>query len=180
VLTPTDWSSRHLLFHRVTEGKNRRISAFPMSGAGKTLSLHESAFDRGNAKLSPDEQWLAYESDESGMREVYVEAFPSQGPRYRVSTSGGSQPRWRRDGKALFFVAPDRHLTSVSFEGSGTPRLGIPHALFELPIENPTLGYSRSSYDVDASGHKFLVSHALPSLPEVLTVLTDWHAASQH
>jgi len=179
VLTPTDWSDRYLLFHRVTQGQNRRISAFPTSGSGETLLLREAAFDQGNARLSPDQRWIAYESNESGEREVYVEAFPSQGPRHQVSTSGGSQPRWRRDGKALFFVAPDRRLTTVSFEGTGAPRLGIPKALFELPIENPTLGFSPSSYDVDPSGHRFLVSRALPTLPEVLTVVTDWRASMQ-
>jgi len=68
---------------------------------------------------------------------------------------------------------------AVSFEGTGTPRLGIPRALFELPIENPTLGYSPSTYDVDASGHRFLVSRALPTLPEVLTVIADWQAAAR-
>ena len=180
VLTPTDWSSRYLLFHWVTEGQRRRISAFPTSGSGETISLPEAAFDQGSARLSPDQKWLAYESNESGEREVYVDAFPSQGPRHQVSTSGGSQPRWRRDGKALFFVTPDRHLMTVSFDGAGTPRLGIPQALFELPIENPTLGFSPSSYDVDPSGHKFLVSRKLPTLPEVLTVVTDWQAAAQH
>lgn len=180
VLTPTDWSTQYLLFHRVTEGQNRRISAFPTSGAGETISLREATFDQGGARLSPDQKWLAYESDESGVREVYIVAFPSQGPRYQVSTSGGSQPRWRRDGKALFFVTPDRHLTTVTFEGTATPRLGIPRALFELPIENPTLGFSPSSYDVDPTGHRFLVSRALPTLPEVLTVVTDWPATAQH
>jgi Tol biopolymer transport system component len=179
VLTPTDWSDRYLLVHRVTQGQNRHISAFPTSGSGETLLLREAAFDQGNARLSPDQRWIAYESNESGEREVYVEAFPSQGPRHQVSTSGGSQPRWRRDGKALFFVAPDRRLTTVSFEGTGAPRLGIPKALFELPIENPTLGFSPSSYDVDPSGHRFLVSRALPTLPEVLTVVTDWRASMQ-
>jgi len=176
VLTPTDWSARYLLFHRVGQGQNRHISAFPTSGSGEPLVLREAAFDQGNARLSPDQKWIAYESDESGEREVYVEAFPSQGPRHQVSTSGGSQPRWRRDGKSLFFVTPDRRLTTVSFEGTGTPRLGIPHALFELPIENPTVGFSPSSYDVDPSGRRFIVSRALPTLPEVLTVVTDWQA----
>jgi len=179
VLTPTDWSARYLLFHWVTEGQRRRISAFPTSGSGETISLREAAFDQGSARLSPDQRWLAYESNESGEREVYVDTFPSQGPRHQVSTSGGSQPRWRRDGKALFFVTPDRRLMTVAFEGAGTPRLGIPQALFELPIENPTLGFSPSSYDVDPSGHKFLVSRKLPTLPEVLTVVTDWQVAAQ-
>jgi eukaryotic-like serine/threonine-protein kinase len=180
VLTPTDWSARYLLFHWVTEGQSRRIGAFPTSGSGETISLREAAFDQGSARLSPDQKWLAYESNESGVREVYVDAFPAQGNRHQVSTSGGSQPRWRRDGKALFFVTPDRRLMTVSFEGTGTPRLGIPRALFELPIENPTLGFSPSSYDVDPSGRRFLVSRALPTLPEVLTVVTDWQAAAQH
>ena len=179
VLTPTDWSGRYLLFHFVTEGQSRRISALPTSGSGETISLREAAFDQGSARLSPDQKWIAYESSESGDREIYVDSFPAQGSRHQVSTSGGSQPRWRRDGKALFFVTPDRRLMSVSFEGRDTPRLGIPAALFELPIENPSLGFSPSSYDVALSGHKFLVSRALQTLPEVLTVLTDWQAAAQ-
>jgi hypothetical protein len=180
VLTPTDWSARYLLFHWMAEGQNRRISAFPTSKSVETVSLRESTFDQGSARLSPDQQWLAYESNESGVRDVYVDAFPSQGSRHQVSTSGGLQPRWRRDGKGLFFVTPDRHLMAVSFEGPGTQRLGIPRRLFDLPIENPTLVYSPSSYDVDPSGRRFLVSRALPTLPEALTVVTDWRAATQH
>jgi eukaryotic-like serine/threonine-protein kinase len=179
VLTPSDWSARYLLFHWVAEGQRRRISAYPTSGSGDTLSLRETAFDQGNGRLSPDQHWIAYESNESGVREVYVDTFPSQGQRHQVSTNGGSQPRWRRDGRALFFVAPDRQLMTVSFASTGAQRLGIPRALFELPIENPTLGFSPSAYDVDRSGHKFLVSRALPTLPEVLTVVTNWQAAAQ-
>jgi eukaryotic-like serine/threonine-protein kinase len=180
VLTPSDWSGHYLLFHWVSEGQSRRIGALPTSGSGETLSLRETAFDQGNARLSPDQNWIAYESNESGAREVYVDTFPSQGQRHQVSTSGGSQPRWRRDGKGLFFVAPDRRLMAVSFDGTAARRLGIPRALFELPIQNPTLGFSPSAYDVDRSGHRFLVSRALPTLPEVLTVVTSWEAAAQH
>jgi hypothetical protein len=179
VLTPTDWSGGYLLFHWMAEGQNRRISAFPTSRSGETISLRESTFDQGTARLSPDQRWLAYESNESGVREVYVDAFPSQGLRHQVSTSGGSQPRWRRDGRALFFVTPERRLMTVSFEGGGTPRLGLPRALFEMPIENPSLVYSPSTYDVGPTGHKFLVSRALQTLPEVLTVVTDWEAAAR-
>jgi hypothetical protein len=112
------------------------------------------------------------------VHEVYVDAFPSQGLRHQVSTTGGYQPRWRRDGKELFFVTPARRLMAVSFEGSGAPHLGIPHALFELPIENPTLGFSTTTYDVAPSGRRFLVSRSLQTLPEVLTVMTDWQAAA--
>jgi dipeptidyl aminopeptidase/acylaminoacyl peptidase len=179
VLTPTDWSGRYLLFHWVSEGQNRRVSAVATAGSEETMPLPETTFDQGSARLSPDQQWVAYESNESGVREVYLDTFPSRGRRQQVSTSGGSQPRWRRDARALFFVAPDRRLMTVSFEAAATPRLGIPRALFELPIENPTLSYSSTSYDVDPSGRKFLVSRALPTLPEVLTVVTDWQAAAQ-
>jgi Tol biopolymer transport system component len=182
VLTPTDWSSdgKYLLFHGVTEGQNRHISAFAISGSGETISLRESAFDQGGARLSADQKWLAYESNESGVHEVYIDAFPLQGQRHQVSTTGGYQPRWRRDGKELFFVTPDRRLMAVSFEGPGVPHLGIPHALFELPVENPTLGFSTSTYDVAASGRRFLVSRSLPALPESLTVMTDWRTAAKH
>lgn len=183
VLTPTDWSSdgKYLLFHGVTEGRNRHISAFPTAGAGETFSFRESTFDEGSARLSADRKWLAYESNESGGHEVYVDAFPSQGLRHQVSTAGGYQPRWRRDGKELFFVTPERRLMAVSFEGTGAgaPRLGIPQALFGLPIENPTLVFSTSTYDVAPVGRRFLVSRSLQTLPESLTVITDWQAAAQ-
>ena len=137
----TDWSARYLFFHWVAEGQRRRISAFPASGSGETISLRETAFDQGNARLSPDQRWLAYESNESGVREIYVDAFPSQGLRHQVSTSGGSQPRWRRDGRALFFVTPERHLMTVSFEGTGTPHLGLRSQVPRQPeAANPSRG----------------------------------------
>jgi hypothetical protein len=155
VLTPTDWSARYLLFHWVAEGQRRRISAFPASGSGEAIPLRETAFDEGNARLSPDQQWLAYESNESGTREVYVDAFPSQGLVIRSRRAEAPSPGGAATARASSSWLPIATSWTVSFDGTGTPRLGIPRALFELPIENPTLGFSPSTYDVDASGRRF-------------------------
>ena len=108
VLTPTDWSSdgRYIVFQSVKQGQNRHISAFPTFGSPETISLRESGFDQTSGRLSHDQNWLAYVSNESGTFEVYVQPFPFRGLPLQVSTSGGYQPRWRRDGKELYFVRP--------------------------------------------------------------------------
>jgi Tol biopolymer transport system component len=76
-------------------------------------SLLATEFEESNGQFSPDGRWFAYTSTESGRTEVYVQTFPVSGGKWLVSTGGGSQPRWRRDGKELFYIAPDKQLMSV-------------------------------------------------------------------
>jgi Tol biopolymer transport system component len=108
--------------------------------------------------FSPNGRWIAYESDESGKKEIYVQTFPASGAKWQISVSGGSQPRWRRDGKELFFLGGDRKVTAVevNIDAPGFVH-GAPRALFETRISK---GEERpgTQYVVSADGQHFLVN----------------------
>ena len=155
--------------------------------SGKPMPFAHSEFNEVQGQLSPDSRWMAYTSDVSGQREVYVQPFPSADNELRISTAGGVQPRWRGDGKELFYVAPDGKLTAVAVTVTAGPKpsvkAGAPVALFDTPSSSLTQNFF--SYDVTADGKRFLVdavpsaaSSAAPSTPP-LTVRINWNAASE-
>ncbi|MDQ3174094.1 MAG: hypothetical protein M3Q91_10365 [Acidobacteriota bacterium] len=87
-------------------------------------------FNERQAQFSPDGKWIVYTSDESGAPEVYAQTYPASGGRGRVSTGGGSQPKWRRDGRELFYIAADRKLMAVDVKLGATFEAGVPKTLF--------------------------------------------------
>jgi eukaryotic-like serine/threonine-protein kinase len=89
----------------------------------------QSPFNKTDARFSPDGRWVGYTSDESGVSQVYVQSFPEPAFRSQVSVAGGSQPRWRRDGKELFFLATDRKLMAVHVKTAPAFEAGVPVAL---------------------------------------------------
>jgi hypothetical protein len=108
--------------------------------------------------FSPNGRWVVYESDESGKKEIYVQSFPASGAKWQISVSGGSQPRWRRDGKELFYLGGDRKITAVEVNTEApTFAHGTPRALFETRISK---GEDRAGdqYVVTSDGQRFLVN----------------------
>ena len=106
-----------------------------LTGSGETFPVVQTPADDLSAQLSPDGSWLAYESTVSGKSEVYLQTFPVPGERMLVSTGGGVQPRWRRDGRELFYVAPDARLMAVPITiSSQGPRLENAVALFRTRL----------------------------------------------
>src|SRR5262249_31779735 len=99
-------------------------------------------------QFSPDGKWIAYASNESGRYEIYVESFPPGSDRSQVSTTGGTQPRWRRDGKEIFYLAADRKLMAAAVQ-SGAFQAQTPVALFQTPLGGAGLGISRQ-YEASA------------------------------
>jgi serine/threonine protein kinase len=125
-------------------------------------------------RLSPDGRWVAYYSAESGRNEVYVVPFPMASRKWQVSTNGGMLPRWRADGRELFYAGRDNRLMAVTVEPNGGDlQIGTPRALFEArPVG------TRSFFDVARDGMRFLVNmvrgeSATPSI----TVVQNWDAA---
>jgi hypothetical protein len=116
---------------------------------------------------------VAYTSTESGRLEVYIQSFPATGAKWQVSTAGGEQPRWRRDGKELFYLAPDRHLMAVTIKTPGAFDGEEPRMLFATP-NSPVGDINVSqSYDVMPGGAMFLVAAADAGSPQSpLTVVT--------
>jgi len=146
------------------------------------MPLLRSEFNEFYGQLSPDSRWMAYTSDVSGQREVYVQPFPSADNELRISTAGGEQPRWRGDGKELYYLAADGKMTAVGTTVVAGPKpslkAGAPVALFDAHI---SLTNNAFNYDVTADGKRFLVvttaaaSSAAPSTAP-LTVRVNWNA----
>ncbi len=115
-----------------------------------------ATFNEFGARLSPDGRWLAYQSEESGTSEVFVRSFPEPGVRRLISKAGGTQPRWRTDGRELFYVSNDRKVMSVDVQAGATLETGAPRALFQTRIL-PAVE-ARNHYDVSPDGQRFLVN----------------------
>ncbi len=172
---PLDWSpdGRFVLFRVATDTAANDIMALPTAGESKPVPVLATPFDETNAKLSPDGRWLAYTSDESGRFEVYVTSFPGASGKWQVSTDGGDFPRWRGDGRELYYMAPGNVVTAVAVAGTGAAvTVEQPRALFKTNPPNQP-GYP---YAVTGDGQRFLVNTNLAA-PNPLTVIVNWTAA---
>jgi hypothetical protein len=141
-------------------------------GAGAVGAFHWTG--AGQAQFSPDGRWLAYAGDDSGRSEVYLGPVQGPGGRLRVSTVGGTQPRWRADGRELFFLAPDRTLMVVSVVPGGVPALGLPQRLFPAPVG--ALAVLFAQYDVTPDGQRFLVVSEINPTSQPVTLVLNWTA----
>jgi WD40 repeat protein len=126
-------------------------------------------------KFSPDGRWVAYSSNESGRFEIYVTPFPGPGPNILISTAGGEWPRWRHDGRELFYVAPDSMLMAAEVNGEGSHfTISAVRPLFQM---HP--GGIPYQYDVSRDGQRILVStlveRAMPA-PTPIMVVANWTA----
>ena len=113
---------------------------------------------------------MAYTSNETGRDEVYVQSFPTSGAKSLVSTNGGAWPRWRRDGKELFYLAADRKLMAVVVNAEGTFKAGVPKVLFQTREI-----VDRYRYAVTSDGQRFLVNTPLEEAnTRSLVVVLNW------
>ena len=184
VKTPMDWSAdgRFLLFVQRSKDRKADLWALPMMGDRKPFPYLMTAFNKSQAQFSPDGHWVVYTSVESGTREAYVQPFPmSSGGKWPVSNGGGAQPRWSRDGKELFYFTPNETLMSVDVNtAGGTVQLGIPKALFRVPVLGGTGGAPTTAWrwDISRDGQRFLVNTALEEAStSPVTVLLNWASA---
>src|SRR5262249_19249665 len=138
------------------------------------LVVAKTRFEELNGQFSPDGRWVAYETNESGQFEIVVQPFPEPSSKWQVSTGGGTQPRWRADGKELYFVASDGKLmaASITFPGS-TFTAGKPVALFPAALA-PGLGTNRQEYAVSRDG-RFLINQPVESSTTTpITLILNW------
>jgi dipeptidyl aminopeptidase/acylaminoacyl peptidase len=173
----TDWSrdGRYLLYRSADPKSDWDIWALPFDGDKKPFPVVKTDFEERDAQFSPNGKWIAYQSNESGRFEVYVQPFPGPGSKYLVSTNGGAQVRWSRDGKELFYISLDGQLTAVPFESSsgGEPaKIGKPVALFFAPVGS-VQDIGLPSYTV-LGDHRFLIDALVEEPASPITVILNW------
>ena len=146
--------------------------------AGAPTPFANTEFSEDQGQFSPDGRWIAYTSDESGRSEVYVQPFPAPvggGSKTRISRDGGSQPRWRRDGKELFYLSPDGKLVAVNVIGGPIFKAGVPESLFQaLVVRGRREAVSDVlRWDVTPDGKRFLID-TVKTASAPLTVVRNW------
>ena len=153
---PTHWSTNWLVFLAIDPKRRANIWVAPVTDVQKRRPYLETDFAEGGGRLSPDERWMAYSSDETNSVEVYVRPFPDgQAGVWRITgAEGGNNPFWRADGRELFYFEP-RKLMSVTFDGlSAVPKIGQPQVVFAL--SDADARYLAATPD----GQRFLVAQA--------------------
>jgi Tol biopolymer transport system component len=174
---PMDWSKdgSTILFQNNDPRNKTQWDVFQLSLATRSPApVLAGTFSEQFPQLSPDGHWIAYVSDQSGHNDVYIEPFPPHGGKWQISTGGGSLPRWRRDGKELFYRTPDDRLMSVTINATNE-RLEISTAtpLFRIRLRS-SQGYQ---YDVSADGQKFLMNvEPVEGNASPVTLVTNWTA----
>jgi Tol biopolymer transport system component len=176
VQLPTDWSpdGSKIIYEDFSPGRSpqRQLWVLSLTGKPEGEPLLETPFSASTARYSPDGTWVAFVSEESGASEVYVMPAAGQGGLRRVSASGGSLPRWRRDGKELFYLAPDGGLMAVPTETKGRFEAGSPAVVF-------TAHPPPDDYDVAPDGRQFLFLEQALERDVPLTVMVNWGGPSK-
>lgn len=145
-----------------------------LEGEPKPMPLLKTAANERLAAFSPDGRWVAYDSDDSGQFEVYVQLYPGPGQKKQVSTDGGKAATWSPNGRELFFYADYDQLMSASFEAGPPARIGKPRPLFRHPLIGDFGG--KPMFDVSADGQRFLmINESVEPQPEPrLNLVLNW------
>jgi len=176
---PKSWSpdGNFIVYAQISPETGADLMAIPVNGDSKPFPIVQTKATEDQGQFSPDGHWLAYTSNESGQAEIYVIPFPpSTGAKWLVSRGGGVQPRWRRDGKELFYISSDSKMMSVEVKTKTAFQAGIPHALFQSDIVDTGIRTGPMSWDIAPDGNRFLIIS--PNLPETsaVTVALNWRA----
>ena len=168
----TDWSrdGRFVMYQIPDPRTGQDLWISPQSGDRKPFPYLQTQFDEQEGRFSPDGHWVAYVSDETGSDEIYVQAFPLSGGKWRISSGGGSEPEWRKDGLELFYVAADQNLMAVSIKLGSTVDAGKAKSLFPVPVRA-----FRRSYAVSGDGQRFLTIRPAGETHPI-TVVLNWQA----
>jgi Tol biopolymer transport system component len=144
----------------------------------KTTLFIKGAPSAKNAQFSPNGKWVAYASNETGRFEVYVTSFPDPHSKWQVSSAGGEQPHWRKDGKELFYIAAGGELMAVPVNSSNTFDFSAPQALFQTDATDPIATSEHIIYDVGADGDRFLVNtRQKRATTDPIAVVLHWDAS---
>ncbi len=172
VYTPGDWhpEGRFIAYEATDPVTASDVWILPMTGDRTPTVFVKTRFNETAPRFSPDGRWIAYVSDEAGQPDVYVRPFPGPGEAHRISTGGGSQPRWRRDGNELFYITGQR-VVAVAVRAAAGFEAGVAAILFDRKPARII------DYDVAADGQSFLVNSEV-SGPETkpINIVVNWMA----
>jgi Tol biopolymer transport system component len=174
---PSDWSpdGRLLLFRSPDPKTGFDIWAVTLEGERKPFPVVRTNFDERDGQFSPDGRWIAYESNESGQYEIYIQPFPGPGGKIRVSRNGGAQIRWRRDGKELFYIGLDARLMAVPIQiRNQTLETGDPVPLFSTHIGGALQARFRQQYMVSDDGQRFLMNNIEEEPISTMKLIVNW------
>ena len=177
--SPSSWSpdGQVLAFYERPIGgaftPNRDIWVLPIEGEQKPRPFLQTPFEEAGAVFSPEGRWLAYMSTESGRQEIYVQPFPGPGGKWQISTEGGREPAWARNGREIFYRNGDQ-LMAVDITTDPTFSAGTPKVLFEGTFEMANL--SRANYDVAPDGQRFVMIQegGSDSAPAQINFVLNW------
>lgn len=179
-----DWSAdgRHLAFTRNAPDTGTDLYILADAGGREPYLFLQTPVSEAHTQFAPGvpTRWLAYSSDDTGRREIYVAPFlagqPASGVRWQVSRRGGTMPRWRKDGRELYYWALDGHMMAVPVDGSGSAfRASAAIPLFQ--VHPPTLRTNTLDFDVSPDGGRFLlIEPAEQTAYQSLRVITTWLA----
>ena len=170
----TDPTTRSDLWVVSVEPAGDQSGRLRIAGDGKPIPVAKTPAQELNGQFSPDGGWIAYESNESGRQEVYVQPFRRQGARQRVSIDGGSEPRWRGDGAELFFASSNGQMMAAPIRhgADGSIEAGPPASLFPVRFRGGS-PVSNQEYEVSADGKQFLVN-MMTEQRSTISVIVNW------
>jgi len=175
-ILPNSWSADDQQLLSTDQGPSRTYLVTSPAAGGAKVPLLNSKGNETNGQISSDGKWVAYASDESGAWEIYVSSFPGATGKWQVSRGGGTEPRWRADGKEIFYLSPSGMLIAVPVNGETTFATGQPAPLFQIRGRAPISSTDVFTYDVARDGKRFLVNrYVKPEHVQPLTILL--HAA---
>jgi len=176
MIYPSDVSpDGSVLLYTRAAGLSTDLWYMPLGADRTPHPFVQSPFQDRDGQFSPDGKWVAYQSNEAGHFEIYLQPFPGPGERIQVSAGGGQQVRWARNGSELFYIAADQRLTSVrvTFGANGKLVLGTPVALFRT--ESDSQFWTRQQYVVSPDGQRFLINAATDAIdPPSITLILNW------
>jgi dipeptidyl aminopeptidase/acylaminoacyl peptidase len=180
-ITPNSWSldNKELLCTLQPAEGGSQLVLLSTSG-GKMTRFLTTKTSENNGQISPDGNWVAYASNESGDWEIYVTTYPAAAGKWQVSRGGGTEPRWRGDGKEMFYIGAGSTLMAVPVTSDGTFAAGNPTPLFRTQFRAPVSSTDLFSYDVTKDGQRFLVNrYAKPAHVAPLHIILNATAGLQ-
>jgi Tol biopolymer transport system component len=177
LVVPKSWSpdGRYILYAQSIAGAAADLFALRLGPNAKPFPVATTSGNEDQGQFSPDGQWVAYTSNESGVSEIYVVPFPpsAEGGKWLVSRGGGVQPRWNHNGKELFYISPDSKMMSVDVSTHPIFQAGIPRSLFATELVDTGIRTGPMSWDIAPDGNRFLIISDT-STDSSLTVALNW------